>query len=58
MKLIVIDMQKALMDDELYHRDQLLQNVTALIAAARAGFYNILVTDSVTAESIYEAIRS
>ena len=35
MKLIVIDMQKALMDDELYHRDSLLKNVAALIAAAR-----------------------
>ena len=35
MKLIVIDMQKALMDDELYHRDGLLKNVAALIAAAR-----------------------
>ena len=32
--------------------------VPALIAAARAGFFNILVTDSVTAEAIYDAIRS
>ena len=36
MKLIVIDMQKALMDDALYNRDGLLKNVAALIAAARA----------------------
>ena len=35
MKLIVIDMQKALMDDELYNRDSLLKNVAAIIAAAR-----------------------
>ncbi len=35
MKLIVIDMQKALMDDELYNRDGLLKNVAAIIAAAR-----------------------
>ena len=34
------------------------EKVPALIAAARAGFYNTLVTDSVTAETIYEAIRS
>jgi len=32
--------------------------VPSLIAAARAGFYNMLVTDSVTAEAIYDAIRS
>ncbi len=32
--------------------------VPALIAGAEAGFYNMLVTDSVTAEAIYEAIRS
>lgn len=32
--------------------------VPALIAAARAGFYNMLVTDSVTAEAIYDTIRS
>ena len=35
MKLIVIDMQKALMDDELYNRDGLLKNVASIIAAAR-----------------------
>ena len=35
MKLIVIDMQKALMDDELYHLDALLENVGKLIEAAR-----------------------
>ena len=34
------------------------EKVPALIAAARAGYYNILVTDSVTAEAIYESIRS
>ena len=34
------------------------EKVPALIAAARAGFYNTLVTDSVTAEAIYEGIRS
>ena len=32
--------------------------VPALIAAARAGYYNMLVTDSVTAEAIYTKIRS
>ena len=31
--------------------------IPALIAGSRAGFYNILVTDSVTAEAIYDAIR-
>ena len=35
-----------------------LEKVPALITAARAGFYNTLVTDSVTAEAIYEGIRS
>ena len=35
MKLIVIDMQKALMDDELYNLEGLVKNVTGLIAAAR-----------------------
>ena len=35
MKLIVIDMQKALMDDELYNLKGLLENVPKLIAAAR-----------------------
>ena len=35
MKLIVIDMQKALMDDELYNRDGLLKNIASTIAAAR-----------------------
>ena len=35
MKLIVIDMQKALMDDELYDLSGLLGNVEKLIAAAR-----------------------
>ena len=32
--------------------------VPALIAAARAGYFNMLVTDSVTAEAIYDTIRS
>ena len=35
MKLIVIDMQKALMDDELYNLNGLLENIRKLIAAAR-----------------------
>ena len=35
MKLIVIDMQKALMDDELYNLDGLLENVPKLIRIAR-----------------------
>ena len=34
------------------------EKIAALIAAARMGYYNILVTDSVTAEAIYEGIRS
>ena len=42
MKLIVIDMQKALMDDELYNRDGLLKNVTALIDAARANGVEVI----------------
>ena len=35
MKLIVIDMQKALMDDELYDLNGLIENVSRLIEAAR-----------------------
>ena len=35
MKLIVIDMQKALMDDELYNLNGLLENVPKLIETAR-----------------------
>lgn len=35
MKLIVIDMQKALLDDELYHRDEVLSNNLKLIETAR-----------------------
>ena len=35
MKLIVIDMQKALMDDELYNYPVLVENVAKVIAAAR-----------------------
>ena len=42
MKLIVIDMQKALMDDELYNRDGLLKNVAALIAAARTNGVEVI----------------
>ena len=36
MKLIVIDMQKALMDDERYNFPGLVENVAKLIEAARA----------------------
>ncbi|MBR0208076.1 MAG: cysteine hydrolase [Oscillospiraceae bacterium] len=35
MKLIVIDMQKALMDDELYHLESLKENVRRIIETAR-----------------------
>ena len=35
MKLIVIDMQKALMDDELYRYERFMRRVEAVIAAAR-----------------------
>lgn len=35
MKLLVIDMQKALLDDALYNRDGLLENVSKLIQSAR-----------------------
>lgn len=35
MKLLVIDMQKALMDDELYNYEALLSNVGRIIDAAR-----------------------
>lgn len=42
MKLIVIDMQKALMDDELYNRDGLLKNVAAIIAAARENSVEVI----------------
>ena len=35
MKLIVIDMQKALMDDELYDRDNLIANVAKVVETAR-----------------------
>ena len=35
MKLIVIDMQKALLDEELYNLNGLLENVCKLLAAAR-----------------------
>ncbi len=42
MKLIVIDMQKALMDDELYNLRGLLENVEKLIAAARANQVEVI----------------
>ena len=42
MKLIVIDMQKALMDDELYNRDGLLKNIASIIAAARANGVEVI----------------
>ena len=42
MKLIVIDMQKALMDDELYNLHGLLENVGKLIAAARANQVEVI----------------
>ena len=35
MKLLVIDVQKALVVDDLYHRDVFLKNVTKLIKTAR-----------------------
>ena len=35
MKLIVIDMQKALLDDELYNLNGLLENISKLIETAR-----------------------
>ena len=35
MKLIVIDMQKALMDDELYNLNGFLENIVRIIKAAR-----------------------
>ncbi len=42
MKLIVIDMQKALMDDALYDRDGLLANVAKTIEAARENHVEVL----------------
>ncbi len=42
MKLIVIDMQKALLDDELYNLCGLLENVEKLIAAARANQVEVI----------------
>ena len=42
MKLIVIDMQKALMDDELYNFTAFLENVEKLIAAARANQIEVI----------------
>lgn len=43
MKLIVIDMQKCLMDDEtLYNRNAMLENVKKLIAAAREHHVEVL----------------
>ena len=42
MKLIVIDMQKALLDDELYNLNGLLENVSKLIEAARANRVEVI----------------
>lgn len=42
MKLIVIDMQKALLDDELYNRGVLLETVAALIKAARENHVEVV----------------
>ncbi len=42
MKLIVMDMQKGLLDDELYRRDSLLETVARLIEAARESGVEIL----------------
>ena len=42
MKLIVIDMQKALMDDELYNFPGLVENVAKLIEAARASGVEVI----------------
>ena len=42
MKLIVIDMQKALLDDELYNLNGLLNNVSKLIEAARANRVEVI----------------
>ena len=42
MKLIVIDMQKALMDDELYNYPALVENVAKVIAAARASGVEVI----------------
>ena len=35
MKLIVIDMQKALMDDELYNLNGLIENIVKILKTAR-----------------------
>ena len=42
MKLIVIDMQKALMDDELYNLNGLLENVAKLIETARENGFEVI----------------
>ena len=42
MKLIVIDMQKALMADDLFDRDVLLKNVAKLIRAARKNSVEVI----------------
>ena len=42
MKLIVIDMQKALMDDELYNYPALVENVAKVIAAARTNGVEVI----------------
>ena len=42
MKLIVIDMQKALMDDELYNYTSFVENIAKVISAARENQVEIL----------------
>lgn len=42
MKLIVMDVQKGLLDDELYQRDSLLENTAKIIAAARANHVEVI----------------
>ena len=42
MKLIVVDMQKALMDDELYNRTGLTENLVKLIGAARENHIEVI----------------
>ncbi len=42
MKLIVIDMQKALVDDELYNYEGFLKNMAGIVAAARENGVEVL----------------
>lgn len=42
MVLLVVDAQTALISDKLYHRDQFVRNVRALISAARANGIKII----------------